>query len=390
MRIVYFTDMFLPQANGVATSLGNFARELGERGHEVLIFTPKLDHIKRKKFQAKNVRVVSLPSVPSFYTELNLVIFGLPKALTYLRKFDPDIIHLQSTMTIGIDAVMAAKLLKKPLVGSIHIYFTNSDFLRFFKYKLAIKLLNKIALRYINFLYKKCDLLLTPSQLLIGELQQRKFKKEVHYLPNGLYLNDVKFLTEAEKSRLKKKYRLEDQVVLHFGRLSYEKSIEDLIKSFQILVEKYPHTSLLIIGDGPAKKSLMKLTHHLGIGKNVVFTGFIAHQKLLSSSLLSIADIFATTSQMEVNPMVVLEAMMYGLPIVGVKQAGLIELVLENGFLVEPNNTKQLAESMEKILSDPKLKKEMGQRSLKKIKDYSIDKTTTQLINYYRDIIVKK
>lgn len=389
MRIVYFTDMFLPQANGVATSLGNFVRELGEKGHQVLIFTPKLDHIKREKFRAKNVTVISLPSVPSFYTELNLVVFGLPKAFKYLKAFNPDIIHLQTTMTIGIDAVLAAKLLKKPLVGSIHIYFTNSDFLNFFKYKQAVKWVNKIALSYINFIYERCDLLVSPSKLLIKELHNRGFKQEIYYLPNGLNPNDFKTLKDKDKARLKKEYGLKKKVVLHFGRLSYEKNVETLIKSFHQLVKKHSDVSLLIIGDGPAKKSLLQLIRRLGIEKEVVLTGFIDHKELLSSGLLTLGDVFATASNMEVNPMVVLETMMYKLPIVGVKQAGLIELVSTNGLLVEPNNVKQMADAMEKILYNQKLSQQMGEESSKIIKKYSISEATSTLLNYYQQLIAK-
>src|SRR5688500_16138282 len=98
MRIAYFTDMFLPQLNGVATSLANQARELGARGHKIIIFAPSMNHISREKFKAKNVTVVYLPAVPSLlYTEFNLVVFGLPQVITHMAKFKPDIIHLHST-----------------------------------------------------------------------------------------------------------------------------------------------------------------------------------------------------------------------------------------------------------------------------------------------------
>lgn len=390
MRIAFFTDMFLPQANGIATSLGNLARALGEKGHQVLIFTPKLDHIPREKFQAKNVTVVSLRSIPSLiYTELNLVVFGLPKAMKYLKEFNPDIIHLQSTMTIGIDAVMAAKLLKKPLVGTIHIYFTNSDYLHFVKYRLAVKLLGKIAFNYVNFLYKRCVLLFAPSKTLIEELKNNGFKKQVHYLPNGLYLKEPRFLNDKEKAKIKRKYGLKERVVLHFGRLSYEKGVDILIKSFHKLIANHKDVSLLLIGDGPARKNLVRLVKKLGIEQNVVFTGFIEHHFLLSSGLLSLGDVFATASRMEVNPMAVLEAMLYGLPVVGVKQAGLIELVTSNGFLVKPGSAPDLTEKIEEVLYDKELAAKMRGQSLKVVKEYSIDRVASRLLRSYRNLISK-
>ena len=141
MKIAYFTDTFLPQVNGVATALANQATELGERNHSVLIFTPKLDSIKREKFKAKNVQVVHLPTVPALlYPEFKLGVFGLPKVIKYLIKFKPDIIHLHTPLTVGMDAIMAARFFKKPLVGTVHVYFAESGYLRWLKYRLAVKL----------------------------------------------------------------------------------------------------------------------------------------------------------------------------------------------------------------------------------------------------------
>lgn len=390
MRIAYFTDTFLPQLNGVATSLANQAEALGKKGYRVLIFTPKLDNIKREKFHAKNVTIVQLPTVPALiYTEFKFGVFGLPRVIKHLSKFKPDIIHLHSPFTIGMDAMIAAKIFKKPLVGTVHVYFTNPDYLRFLKYQFAVNILNKVSKRYLNFLYRQCDLLLTGSKTLMEELNNGKLKRAVYYLPNGINLTLPKLLSSAEKSAFKKKYNLKNKVVLHFGRLSYEKNVDQLIKAFSLLTKNHNDISLFIIGDGPAKKGLSKLVRKLGIEESVIFTGFIDHKILITSGLPSIGNVFATASNMEVNPMAVLEAMFFGLPIVGVKQAGLIELVSKNGFLIEPGNTKQLSEKIEKILFDQKLTAKMSKNSLRIVKSYSIDKTTEKLLSLYEDLIAK-
>lgn len=389
MKIAYFTDTFLPQLNGIATSLGNQVTILGEQGHQVLIFTPKLDDIPREKFKAKNVHIVHLPTVPALvYTEYKLGIFGLPRVLNQLVKFNPDIIHLQSPFTVGMDAVMASKLLKKPLVGTVHIYFANSEYLRWLKYKLAVKLLDRISQRYLNFLYGQCDLVLAPSKILVNELSKNGFKKPVLYLPNGVILEKSN-LSSKEKEVIKKKYNLKEKVVLHFGRLSYEKNVDILIKAFKELLKTNQNISLLIIGDGPATKKLKKLAKEFKIEKEVIFTGFIDHQSLISSGLLSVADVFATASTMENQPMAVLESMLFGLPIIGVEQAGLIELVTSNGFLVKPGDIKELAEKMEIILFNQKLAKKMEIESLKQVKKFSIDKTTQKLLSLYNNLISK-
>lgn len=388
MRIAYFTDTFLPQVNGVATALANQAKELGARGHKILIFTPKLDNIRRRKFKAKNVEVVHLPTVPALlYPEFKLGIFGFPKVVQTLIKFKPDIIHLHTPLTVGLDAILAAKVFNKPLVGTIHIYFADSNYIGWIKdrikNKLAVKLVNKAAQGFPTFMFNQCDLLLAPSKMLIRELTGVGFKKNISYLPNGITLGQTKIFSKKAKDNIKKKYGLREKVILHFGRLSHEKNIDVLIKSFQALAKKHENISLLIIGDGPSRKKLVKLVLKLDLTKEVIFTGFIEHQQLLSSGFLNVADLFATASTMENNPMAVLEAMACGLPIIGVKQAGLIELISKNGFLVEPGNIKMMAEKMEQILFNEKLAKEMGKKSLEAVKPYAIAAVADQLLAYY-------
>lgn len=383
MRIAYFTDTFLPQVNGVATALANQAAELGARGHKILIFTPKLDNIRRRKFKAKNVEVVHLPTVPALlYPEFKLGVFGFPKVVQTLKRFKPDIIHLHTPLTVGVDAVLAARFFNKPLVGTVHVYFSESGYLRWLKYKVAVKIVDKVVQRFLNFIFRQCDLVLVPSKMLITELNKEGFEKPLSYLPNGVSVQKIT-ASIKEKGNFKTKYGLKERVILHFGRLSHEKNVDVLIKSFHLLLRKHKNISLFIIGDGPTKNRLIRLTKKMGIEKNVIFTGFIDHQILLSSGILCIADLFATASPMENNPMVVLEAMACGLPIVGAKQAGLIELVCANGYLVEPGNIKMMAEKMEQILFNEKLAKEMGKKSLETIKPYSITTVADQLLAYY-------
>lgn len=387
MKIAYFTDTFLPQINGIATALANQAAELGSRGHSVLIFTPKLDGIPREKFEAENVRVVHLPTIPVLiYPEFKLGVFGLPKIIKHLVKFQPDVMHLHSPLTAGMDAILAAKVFKKPLVGTIHVYLPNSSYLLWLKYKLAVKIVDKVVAPYFNFIFNQCDLVLAPSKMLIKELAEDGFKKRPLYLPNGITLKQSKILSKRIRNNLKKKYALKDKVVLHWGRLSHEKSIDLLIKAFALITKNHSNVSLLIIGDGPAKNKLIKLTKKLGIGKEVIFTGFIDHQKLISSGLLKIGDIFATASTMENNPMAVLEAEVNGLPIIGMKQAGLIELVSANGFLVEPGDVDSFAEKMARVLFDEKLANKMSRKSLDLIKPYSVDKVVDKLVEFYHTL----
>ncbi len=394
MKIAFFTDTFVPQINGVASSVANSAKELGLRGHQVLIFAPKVDGIKRKGFKAKNVKVISLPSLPGeVYPEYKLSLFGYSKALKNLKVFNPDIIHLHTPLTVGFNALLLAKTLKKPLVGTIHYFFINPNYLEWVNNQLAIRIVRKfntIAYKYSCFFYGICTLRTSPSKNLIKEIAKSGYKKQIKYVPNGINLENFPKLSDHGKELIKKKYQLKQKVVLHFGRISGEKNVDLVIKSFSKIATSYPNVSLLIIGDGPSKASLESLVSKLALEDSVKFTGIIAHEKLISSGLLQVADVFVTASDMETQPMCVLEAMANGLPIVAVREAGLVELVSNNGYLVRTGDINELAEKTKQILYNPELAKKMSENSIRMVQEFSIQNTTSRLIQIYHKVIKAK
>lgn len=394
MKIAMFTDTFLPQINGVASSIANTAKVLDEYGHEVIIFTPEVKSLKGERFITGRVKVVHLPTLPGeIYTEWKLSLFGYPKALRTLNKFDPDIIHFHTPVGVGFTSLLLAKTLKKPLVGTIHYFFANPNYLGWINNKIAsrlIKRLNKLFYSYSCFFYSFCDLRLAPSKTLIEEIRKSGYKKSIQYLPNGIFLENLPKLSDKQKASLKKRFDLKEKVVLHFGRLSAEKKVEEVVKAFSQIVLKHKNVSLLVVGDGPTKQKLEKLAEKLRVRDRVIFTGFIAHSKLISSGILQIADVFVTASDMETQPMTSLEAMSFGLPIVGVKEAGQIELVKNNGFLVKPGDVDSLAKKTEEVLFDNTLRENMSKESLKLARSFSIRKTTQKLLEMYRDLTEKK
>lgn len=391
MKIAFFTDTFVPQVNGVASSIANTAKELAQENHEVLIIMPDLKKISRKPFSEKNVTIVSLPIVPGEpYPEYKLSVLGLPKALAALKKFNPDVIHFHTVFTVGLDAIIVAKILRKPLVGTIHYYFTNENFVKLFNNDIANKAIQsfgKLFYFYICAFYNPCDLRLSPSQKLIKEAKKAGYKKSINYLPNGIENNSHPSLSSDKIKQLKNQYKLKDKVILHFGRISPEKKVDLVVKSAAEIIKTNPQVSLLIIGDGPDLKDLKQLVSELGIEENVTFTGFIEHQKLISEGILNLGDIFVTASPMETQPMVVLEAMSFGLPIVAVREAGMSELVDGNGYLIDYRKPQNLTQKITEILFNEKLSQQMSLRSKELVKRYSIEETTKKLVRLYEEAI---
>ncbi len=392
MRVAMFTDTFCPQVNGVATSIATLSRELGRRGHQVTIFTPtssrKLARDQRP-FRSKNVTVVALRSVPLvLYPDFRISLLFLHTVMRHMYRFRPDVIHVHTPLTVGISGVVAARMLRIPLMGTNHVYLTekNIDFFdSVYDSEVLKTTLARVTRRYMNLFYGRCTLLLTPSRELIVHMKHSGYRKRLEYCSNGIDIKKFRLLSGAEREAMKQQYGLRRRVVLHVGRLSDEKHVDEVIRAFARLRSR-DDVSLLIVGDGPARSDLRRLCTQLGISHDVVFTGMIAHETLVESGVLSIADVFVTASTMESQGMVILEAMASGLPIVCVGEAGVTELIDGNGLLVPPHATDTLATSLQQVLSDDSLREKMAKKSLLLAKKYDIESIARHIADLYAEL----
>ncbi len=387
MRIAFFTDTFLPQINGVATCIANEARELGRRGHDVLIVTPKPKKGTEKAFKAPRVHIVQLTSMPSFvYPDFRISMFALRKVLAALREFDPDFIHLHTPITVGLHAIVAAKMLHKPLAATNHVFITkeNADFLRSINGNaLVLKALSSASLASARAIFDAADLRLTPSKMLIRDFRKDGYKRSIIHLPNPVAI--AHSASEKLRADVRDAYGLEGKVILHFGRLSPEKSIDVLLRAFAVLKKSQVSGCLLIVGDGPARSALESLARRLKVEDSVIFAGAIDHDALMQSGILAAADLFVTASKSENQPMAVLEAMAFGLPVVAVKEAGMIDLVDGAGVLIKADDPRAMAEAMEKVLHSPALAKKLSAHALKRANEHSVAKHVDRLEELYAD-----
>jgi len=384
MRIAIFTDTFLPAINGVVTCVVNSAKELEKKGHEILIIAPKLKKADRYNL-GKNIRVKLINSVNAyFYDDFRFTIPSTFRLIRELRRFKADIIHFHTPFTLGGEAIMCAKIMKKPLVGTFHTYISEPGYLKHIKLD-NIKSIEKIAWKYSNFFYNRSNLVISPSKATKEILKKHKIKKEIMIVKNGLDLSKFREVDEAQKKKIRLKYGINDKTVLFVGRVSYEKSIGLLIRSMQLVFKKMPDAKLLVVGDGPLFNELKSKYD----GKNIIFTGSIQHNELIGSGLISACSIFASMSKTENQPMTFLEAMAFGLPIVGVDKLGVPELIDGNGFIAPADDCKTFAKHIITLLKNKEFREKCGKESKRIIKDYSIDKTIDDLEKIYESLILK-
>jgi glycosyltransferase involved in cell wall biosynthesis len=144
------------------------------------------------------------------------------------------------------------------------------------------------------------------------------------------------------------------------GLLIPRKGIDVLIRALGILKRRGITQRLLVVGDGPERAALEALAVSESVGKEVVFAGEKSHAEVLA--LLERSRFFVLASRAEGLPLVVVEAMMCGRPVVATNVDGIPDIVAHQhtGLLVDPEEESQLADAMQTMIEDDQLRRRMG------------------------------
>ncbi|MBW2981057.1 glycosyltransferase [Candidatus Woesearchaeota archaeon] len=382
MNIAIFTDTFLPNINGIVTLVIDSAKGLAERGHKVLIIAPRA----KKGYSVdmgKNISVRFISSVKAyFYEGFRFTFPSTLKLIRLLKEFKADVIHLHTQFTLGVEALVCAKIMHKPLVGTFNTFIAEPGYLKHMKLD-KIKPVQKIAWIYSNFFYNRCNIVISPSKATKSVLKKEGVKKKIKVIPYALDLSKFRRFSRREIESAKKNYGINDKTVLFVGRISHEKSVDTLIEAMKLVAKDVPDSKLLIIGGGPLLSRLKKQYS----AKNIRFTGMIKNSKLVDSAIIPSCSVFATMSKTDNQPLAILEAMAFGLPVIGVDRLGVPEMVDKNGFIAPADNCKVFASYMIKLLEDKNLRKAYGQRSMELVKRFSLDKVTEDMEKAYLSAI---
>ncbi len=348
----------------------NLSSELEQMGHKIIIFTPKPAARKEvSNFVHPGIQIKYIPSIPAMvYPNLRLGVPVSPDAVKKIRALDIDVIHVHSALTVGLGGLLIGKILKIPVIGTQHTYAMEEDFLEVIQLHYVTKQISSFLWKYTEIMLNQCDHVIAPMEMIKKDLIRHGIKPPITILPNTIQPRSIEKVSLTALSQLRKKLGLSKQVVLFVGRLSKEKSIDTLLHSFKIVKKKKKHVSLLIIGDGPQAKPLLRLAKRLGIFENVVFTGELDQKTLLTKGYFQLADLFATASTTEVQPVSLIEAFYFGLPLAGVAKLGSLEMVKGIGLLSSPGSKVSLAKNMLSILNSKQLRKSLSEKSQEEYK----------------------
>ncbi len=379
MRIAFFTDVYEPTINGVVASINLYAEQLRKLGHEVIIICPRYDDEK----DGTDPNVVRIRSFTfKRYDEYRV---ALPFSLfleSHMRNNIYDIIHIHSPFSIGIAGVVYGRRYGVPVVYTAHTNY--ADYRHYVRGGWVIP---KGAIHKIESLFSnRLHTTIAPSKKIADSLRKYGTHKSIEVLPTG-----IKYSRKTgSRSSFKKKFGIgRNKVALYTGRLTKEKNIEFILKSFAIAKKNgLKSTKLVFVGDGPFADDLRVRAQEMNVEDDTIFTGFQTGQDLLDA--YASATIFCHASHSETQGLTLLEACSHGIPLL-VCRDDAYDGIARNGYnaIVVGGDEDEYARKMISFLNGMTSKEltRYSKNSRTIARAFTIDQQAVQLIDIYKSTI---
>lgn len=376
MRIGIFTDSYKPYIGGVVRSIELFTEELRNLGHQVIIFAPNYPGAGEEQ-DVFRFPAIPTPTYKGFY-------LGIPFSTNldrYLEQHPLNIIHVHSPFLLGRLGAKVARKLGVPLVFTYHTLYDQYTHYMPFAKEFSKEITRKVCVDFCN----RCDLVITPTEIISEHIRSMGVTSEVKWLPTGIQLKEF---AGVDRTWLRKTYGLasDEFILLFVGRAGKEKNIPFILDSLLELRKQYLNTKLVVVGEGPESENIKNYTGELGLSEHVIFTGKLSSQDLVKA--YSGADLFVFGSLTETQGIVIAEAKAAGLPVVAVNAYGVANMVIdgEDGFLVEPE-LPAFVQRIGLLLEDSALRKRMGERALVNVQQLTSRKCAEKLVGYYENLL---
>ncbi len=388
MRVLMISDVFFPRINGVSTSIATFADEFKRQGHSVDLIAPAYSNAGVKESLQEDW-IYRIPSrVVPFDPEDRLMSVKKVKALLPLLKQKKyDVLHIHTPFLAHYAGIWLADQLDLPVVESYHTFF--EEYL--FHY---VPLLPKVLLKFLarKFSVSQCnqiDQIVVPSRPMADVLKDYGIKTQRTILPTGV---DIVIPKENKGMEFRQKHGISSTqpVLVHIGRVAFEKNIDFLLSVTAALVTQIPDLVLVIAGEGPALKQLKSMSAKLGITNNVKFVGYLDRNRDLSTCYQA-GDIFVFSSRTETQGLVLLEAMMLGVPVVSTAEMGTKDILVNGkGALIAKEEVNNFADKILKILKDPELKQALSLEGINYAQAWQPSEMAKRMISLYESLQATK
>src|SRR5690625_1167717 len=361
MRVAIFTETFLPKVDGIVTRLTRTLEQLGELGHEALVFSPP-----RPPAAARRHRVGRVPGFSSRPWSPELFL-GLPRPRLgrELDRFQPDVVHVLNPVVLGLWGSAIAVQRDLPLLASFH-----TDLPNYVKH-LNLSFLTPVSKSILRDIHNLAHVnLCTSTQMMasarsIGIRRVRLWPRAIDtvtYHPSRRSEAMRQRLTDGEAHK---------PLLVYVGRLSNEKRLDLLAP----VIRQLPGVRLAFVGSGPAEASLKRLFRDTP----TVFTGYMSGADLAAA--YASADLFVFPSDTETLGFVAMESMASGVPVIAADAGGIPDVIKdgETGLLFRPGDADHLLAQVRSLLADAGRREELARNARADMEQWSWRSSTERL-----------
>lgn len=385
-KVLVVIERFYPLVGGAETQCLQVCSGLKNKGYGISIVTKRWHkEYASSETVGKDKLLVYRLGVPGF-SRISDYLCGIFLA-NYLivERNNYQILFVDSGIAniFASTAILIGKILSKKVVVKVE---TPGELIFSGPKALSPKKFVHPLIKLRLYLSKKGDCYIAQTEEMKEELVSLGIKRELIWsFPNSVDENLFKPMPgELKKRALRQKLYLpkEKIIVMFCGRLVVRKGLIFLLRAWKEVVNKSNEGILVLVGSGrnqpdTVEEQLKKFVKENSLSDKVIFVG--EKNKLEVIEYLQAADIFMHPSiHPEGRSLSVLEAMSSGLPVIVSNIGGLKEIVTDkvNGFLVEKENPKQLAQAINKLLHSELLRKKFGNEGRKEIiKKFSLSQS---------------
>ena len=370
MKVLHLTPAYEPawSAGGVVRGTSLLCRALSALGHEVTVYATDTSGDGRLDVPVNQPVDIGGVRVFYFYTEM-------PRAIRYSRTLTAacretlggfDLMHMAATWNYpGIVAGFEARRQGVPYVlstdGSMQAGALKQ---KRFKKWVYLKLFEKrnlrgaAAIRYV-------------SELEREQTAHLGLSVPSFMIPSGLDFSEFEHLPTQQAARAELGIPEDALVVGYLGRLDRRKALDVLIRAFARIVPRFPSALLLLAGpDYGEEDNLHKLAQELDLNQHVRFPGYVAPEE--RTTMLAATDIMTLTGlEGECFGNAAVEAAAVGVPVLMSNNVGVGSTLEEDDAgVIVPVDEGAIPAALERLLSDPALLKEMGQKGYRSAREH--------------------
>lgn len=378
MRIALFSECYRPVTNGVVTSVVTLRNTLIAQGHRVYLFAPGTPQ------PDDDADIYRLPELP-FPRHPYHFARPFPRLTFDFGALDAEIVHCHHPFTVGRLGAEMAKKHGLPMVYTAHSLYdtmianTRSPLMRSVGQRAAWGVVRRFC--------AKADYVIAPSRYTRDALRAGGVHSRFAVVPTGIVAPHTSL---DGPGRLRESLGLtcETPLLLSVGRLGPEKRVDILLRAIALLIRRdlpAPQSDLrlALVGDGQCRMDLETLAATLGIANRIFFAGAQPHDRI--GDWYAAANLFTFPSPADTQGLVLVEAMLSGLPCIAADYGGPREIVLQNetGIRV-PLDPRAFANAIERLLRNPELAERLGRSGQLRAAAYSPEAMTEGVLQVYQ------